>query len=163
MYTDNIRHTDSDNSAAVSNAARTVGDDRIRVLDVDQYGYCRKCLDIIYVTEATSALTDKSTLMIRKMAMKLGAVAIFVRHEWEDANNEKAIHYAAWDHTGKQVVPLKMGSWDDYRKGMIWAQDQHDKITGCKRKAAPFHKAAFPNVWFNKKDYIAVVDDMQLV
>lgn len=157
MYTDNVRHNQSDNSRAVSDAARKLKNDEVRVLDLDQYGYCKKCLQVIYVTEATSARTDKSTLMVRHLAKQLGAVAVFIRHEWEDWKHEFPIYLAAWKPDGSKWQPTESAvqrtEWSSYLRLIESCQRIHEEATGCSGKKAPYWKEEYPDVWINDNDY----------
>lgn len=161
MYTDNIRHNNSDNSFAVSDAARKAKSDNFRVMDIDQFGYCARCLDVIYITEATSATSDKSTLMVRHLAKKLGAIAIFIKHDWEDRNHENPIYLAAWKHTGEKWQPtdgaVERTSWSSYIKLIENCQKYHEQRTGCK-KVTVYHKDNYPGAWINGSDYRAATE-----
>jgi len=162
MYKDNIRHNESDNSRAISDAARKLKDDRIRVLDLDQFGYCKKCLQVIYVTEATSARSDKSTLMVRHLAKQLKAVAIFIRHEWEDIDHKYPIYLAAWKPDGSKWQPVdhlvQRTEWESYTKLIKSCQRVHEELTKCSTKPAPYHKEAYPDAWVNSADYSGAED-----
>lgn len=155
------RITDSNNGMALNLATRQHGDERVRTLDLDMFSYCQKCLAPTLIAEATSATSDKSTLMVREMAKNLGAVAIFVRHEYNDLKNEHPIYFAMWGVDGRCIIPLRKTTWEDTRKAIRYAQDLHEERTGCARKKARYLKAEYEKLWFNQEDYAAADEEWE--
>lgn len=153
MYRDNEIHCESDNSRALETITRYSGIDNLRTMDVDEFGYCSKCLDVAYVIEATSA-NEKSVLMTRKLAKQLGATAIYVWHEWEDVDHEHPIYIEVWEADGTHWA-LKQSSWEKLHNLQRYIMNKHEENTHCSKKKAPFWKAMFPGVWVTKKELSA--------